>query len=314
MIRVTNYKFYKQIIKNNIKICIISDIHFSKNVKDEKLNNLINALTEIAPKYILIPGDTINSINSLDEKEEKERLYLFLKKLGSIAPTFICLGNHDVGYKYYDTKSKIQTKYKYPKNIIDEINKIKNIYLMDNASYENNEIFITGHTQFKDYYHYDHAKTSIFHPIKENKENMINSLKKLNEKTTLPKNKIKILLTHSPIYLKDENVINIIDDYDYFVSGHMHNGCVIPLLDKIWHSDKGIIAPSRELFPSNARCNIKYQTDKLIISGPITTFNNYQKILNKFNILFPSHITVLEFTNDKKYNKKYINKKEYRVK
>ena len=67
----TRYDLYN---KNNIKIMIMSDIHFSKCVKDKKLNYITKYINKEQPNYILIPGDLIDSNNDIEVLNEKDRL------------------------------------------------------------------------------------------------------------------------------------------------------------------------------------------------------------------------------------------------
>lgn len=57
----------------------------------------------------------------------------------------------------------------------------------------------------------------------------------------------------SPIYLKDTTITNILNEFDYYISSHMHNGCVPPILYELWHSTRGLIAPNKKFFPKNKR-------------------------------------------------------------
>ena len=120
---------------------------------------------------------------------------------------------------------------------------------------------------------------------------------------------MKFLLVHSPVYLKDEDVIKNVREYDYFVSGHMHNGCVPPLLYELWNFSYGIISPNKDFFQDNERNTLNKRHDKLIVNGPLTMFQKWSGTMQKFNILYPSYITNVLLTNDDFFNTEKVYKK-----
>ena len=81
----TTYKLYN---KDNIKISIISDIHFSYKI-NRKLELLLNHLNKVKPDYILIPGDLIDSVDMIEKQDEKDRLINWLKRLSKISKVII---------------------------------------------------------------------------------------------------------------------------------------------------------------------------------------------------------------------------------
>ena len=132
---------------------------------------------------------------------------------------------------------------------------------------------------------------------------MLNDLKdkKMNLKIS---NVPKIGLIHSPSCITHPKIIKELQNFDIILSGHMHNGCVFPILDKIWKSDIGIISASKKIFPHNCRGKIiktlQKRTINIIISGAITTFSKQSiKILHPFNKIFPHHINQIVITNNK---------------
>ena len=228
----TTYKLYN---KDNIKISIISDIHFSYKT-NRKLELLLNHLNKIKPNYILIPGDLIDSVDMIEKQDEKDRLINWLKRLSKISKVIISLGNHD----YYKIKEKKFLKnkfdYKFDNNFYNEINSIDNIYLLNNDYYSDDVIYIVGITLSYNYY------------LKED----INILEKdLNKNkniiSNLPNNKLKIIMIHSPYNLDNKNILNKLNEFDYFVTGHKHKRCVPPIRNEIWNSNKGIISPHNKI-------------------------------------------------------------------
>ena len=312
LFHTTNYKLYNKNIDTDFKICIISDLHFSYNVTNKKLDRIINKLRSEKPDYILFPGDIIDSMDMINNDNEMTRLLSWIKELGKIAVTLISIGNHE-----YFIKDKAKNKHficDFQDKLFKEINNIKNVYVLNNSSYEDKFIKVVGYTQSIKYYYPDgNSNKSLLHPIKENKNIMIDELRELKNKIKiLDKNKINILLAHSPVYLNDLDIRELLDDYDYYVSGHMHNGCVPPILYELWNSDRGIITPNRELFSKAERNTLKNRNDKLIVSGPLTTFQECAGLFQIFNFLYPTYLTTIEFTNNKEYDTDKIKiKKKY---
>ena len=125
----------------------------------------------------------------------------------------------------------------------------------------------------------------------------------------IPNDKVKFLLVHSPVYLKDEDVIKHISEYDYYISGHMHNGCVPPLLYEFWNSSYGIIAPNKDFFQDNERNTLNKRDDQLIVNGPLTMFQKCSGYMQKFNILYPSYLTNVLLTNNDSFDTEKVYKK-----
>ena len=108
----------------------------------------------------------------------------------------------------------------------------------------------------------------------------------------LSSSKVNILLCHSPIYLTNEEVTKYIEGFDLVLCGHMHNGCIPPFLDEIFKGNRGIISPSKTLFPSNARGIIEkdingHKTTIVINSGIIKIQECAPLFLEKLNCFFP---------------------------
>lgn len=303
LFHATNYKIYNKNLSKDLRIVIISDLHFSNLINDPKLNKISKKLNELKPNYILFPGDIIDSLNEIENNNDFDRLLSWIKNLDTIV--LFSLGGHDF-YK----KDTSNWKYQDPSKLVKGINALPNSYILDNTKYEDEYLFVTGYTQSMEYYNYPNNTSSIFHPIKENKNLLSKEIKELNKKIkSIPKNKISFLLAHSPVYFLDNDIQKEIKDYNYIVSGHMHNGCVPPILYEIWNSKRGIIAPCKELFPNNERNTLKKINDKLIVNGPLTMFHG--KILKLFNSFYPHYITIIDFTNNTKYKDKLIIKKSY---
>ena len=302
-IHSTKYILYNKKIIKDFKIILLSDIHFATSFTNDKLNYLYNFISNENPNYILIVGDIIDSLDEIKKTDEKNRLISWLKQLSKISPLLISLGSHD--FAIDKIKNKISES---EKLLWNEINIINNIYVISDNYYKDDNIFVMGYTQKEKYYEYIYQKKLLFNHKVENKEEMINELKLLRKKiNNIPKNIISIAMIHSPIYLKDSEVTKYINDFDYYISGHMHNGLVPPILYEIWNSTYGFVSPSKKLFVKNERNTFKKKTDKLIVNGPITSLSKSSGIFKNLNFIFPSYLSIIEFTNNSNYNKEKIN-------
>lgn len=280
----TGYKLYTDKINEKIRVSIISDIHFSSTFKDKKINLIIDHMKKINPNYILIPGDIVDNLNELDNERTKLKFYEFLSDLGKISKVIMSYGNHDL-YK----KENSKLNFFFDKEFYNEINKIENVTLLNNDYYEDKDLYVYGITLSGKYYGHPHKEY-----LEVLKKELLN-IKKCNEN-----NKIKILLMHSPMHV--DKVFDYFSQYDYVVCGHMHYGCVPPILNEIWKSDRGIISPTKKLFNCNSRNVLISKKDKIIVNGAVTTFSKGSGILQIFNVFYPIHDTYIDFTNDEKYD------------
>ena len=112
--------------------------------------------------------------------------------------------------------------------------------------------------------------------------------------------KYNILLCHSPVNVLDDEVLEktkLLSNIDLILSGHMHNGMVPPILEKIWKGNSGIITPSKKLYPKakTTRGIIKKQNKVLIISGGITKLSfSSPEILHPFNEFYPMNMEIID--------------------
>ncbi len=303
---LATYKFYRP-EHAGLKIAVISDLHFGSKVTDRKLNAIKKFLKGLSPNYIFLPGDLIDCANTVDDEREAKRLLKFLQSVADIAPLLISYGNHD----FYRRSGKDWIE-DTNESFFSDVATLKNVHLLNNQIFTDKNIFVLGFTQSFDYYGYSAATFS--NPGFENKKLMLKELRDLDDTLVhnLPTKKLKFALIHSPIHLHDREITKELSEFDYFISGHMHNGVVPPVLDSLWLSNKGIVSPTKEFFPADVRRTIKTNQDKSIVVGPVTTFHQNAGPLQLANIMYPTHITLLEFSKDKKYARKpYVGHKYY---
>ncbi len=246
----------------NKKIAHFSDIHFAKQFNKKKFEIIIKELKRTKPDYICITGDTVDSAK-VTKTKKMEYLFSFLEELTKISKVIVVLGNHD-------TKDEV----KWYLDISDKV------ILLDNSSYKDKDITFYGITLNNDYY--DHEANNI--------DNLANRLKEIKLS-----NKCNILLVHSPINF-DKEEIKKINKFDLVLTGHMHNG----MMPMFIPGNRGLIAPSKRLFPKNARNSFKSGSSKVIICGGITKLSVKAGIFHLFNPLFASDLDYIHIKNVKK--------------
>ena len=315
----SRYRIYHPDYKPQPRFFMISDIHFSPRVKSATLETVATKAREMQPDYILIPGDLVDSLDAIKDHTDRKRLTAWLTQLGAIAPTLISLGNHDYYLKnpdYNNYFSKTNHWFSYKNDVFfEKLRQIPNVHVLDNQVYEDKNIFVLGFSASPEYYQFDRGNksTSIRHPGSEDRSILLTDLDRLSQKqiTNLPKHKAKLVLMHSPVFAKDAAVLAKFNEFDYIISGHMHNGVVPPLLNDFWRTDRGLMAPGKHFFPVNTRTIRLNPSDKSIICGAVTTIQDCAKPLSFLNHAFPIFIATLEFTKDKKYAHKPDVKHKY---
>jgi len=310
----TTIKYYS---KNEFKICVLSDIHFSYRVKNRKLNALREKLSTRKPDYIFMPGDIVDSNNMIEKESEEKRLLNWLASLGEIAPVLISEGNHDV-YKRTSKEKQKRTgdKWEIYKNtsFIKKVNALKNVHYLDNEVFEDDKIYVLGLTLSPKTYCLLKAEKGIMKSSNtgENVDEFLNTLDSLKTKiTNLPKGKKSFALIHSPASLSDKHIKSKLSEFNYLVSGHMHNGLVMPVVFELWRSDRGVVSASKKFISKNTRLSKKTLKEGLIITGAVTTWHESVGKFHNLNTLYPSYFTTIKFTNNQslktpKVSKKYL--------
>lgn len=320
-IDLTTYKFYRPHQKGTLRILILSDIHFSPEFKSEKFTRITKFIREQNPDYLFLPGDLLDSTDVLDNPKHKKRLLRWLEGLGKIAPLLISLGNHDLYHRptpgSKEAAQNVNWVEHYPTAFFCEVAALDNVHVLNNRSYEDKNLYVYGYTQSPRYFEFSYLPgTTIFTPSEENYHQMLAEVSAMEEKlrgklAKLPEHKLKFAMIHSPVYLTDQKIAKKLQNFDYFISGHMHNGVVPPILNELWPTTQGLISPTRNLIPKNIRHTIKTNDDKLIVTGAVTTIQECTGPLKRLNALFPIYFTLLEFTNNKKYARKPYYKHKY---
>ena len=301
----SNYRFYRAKAKTPLKFFLLSDIHFSAKVRQTTLNAIVKQAKLQMPNYILIAGDLLDSLDSIDAPANLKRLTAWLQRLGQVAPVLIALGNHDFYRKNPAHHNIFSTKRHWfaeePAKLLEAIAPLDNVIVLNNSVCQDNQAYILGFTQTPEYFQFDRddRATTFLTPGSEDKNILLYDLRHLNPKllTKLPKNKVKIAIIHSPVFLSDPEVAEYFAEFDFIISGHMHNGVVPPVMIDFWRSDRGLMAPGKLFFPRHARTYITNPSEKSIICGPVSTIQASAKPITFMNGAFPVNLAMLELSN-----------------
>ena len=282
------FKITKSYIQSKFKtsIILISDIHYTNRKDIKKLDKLYNVLKNMKSKYVCIAGDLIDSYDI-----EKKYIINYLKKLSKIKKVIISLGNHDIR-----SKDKEYTSF-FDKDFWNTIKSLDNVYLLNNEGVLIDDIYFYGFTQSFNYYYKNKC---------ESLDLLLNEIDNNNVNKTY--GKYKVLLMHSPIFIDNKIVREKLSSYDLILSGHMHNGCIPPIIDELVKNNRGIIAPNKKIFPKNAR-GISIVGNYAVVSSGITKLSRSAPlILRMFNFIFPMSIHELIIGSDDVYknNIKYL--------
>lgn len=272
----------------DINIKHFSDLHFNKKFDLKILDNILKIISDGKTDYVCFTGDLLDTSDFLkNEIRLKNVLIDWFKTLGSCATVIVALGNHDVLGK----KRRIQNS-GYDFEFWDELSNIENVYLLYNNYYEDENVYICGIFPPIEYYlnaSHDEDKNVLIEHLKQKKTLLEN----------LDSDKLKILLHHSPVYMTDINVLNYIKEFDLILSGHMHNGLILPIFEKVFPKNKGLVGAYIRPLPKIARGILDVLYDKkkikLIISGGIMKIVLPDSILGYLDYLFPASIENITF-------------------
>lgn len=281
-----NETFYTTKDINELKIAIISDIHYYVGYKQKIFDKVIKQLEKNHPNYITIVGDILDSSNIDDLKQ----LELFFKSMSKIAPTLVVTGNHD------EKKGSMHKWSQYiNKSLITMLNNIDNIYYLDNRNITFNNITFYGFNL--SYYH--------FEEIDETYESFCQEVENINPHFS--DSTYNITLFHSPIniynYL-DNNPKHPLNKTDLILSGHMHNGCLPFIishpLNKVFKTSRGLISPNRTLFPKYAQGRVYSPNRDGYIYEGLTKLSNSTRLFHKFDFFFQKNVQFLTIKPEKK--------------
>ena len=306
-------------LKGTVRIANLADIHFEKNVTLEKVKKAFTLVGDYKPDYICLLGDNIDSTNVIDDPTKKQEFLDLMTYSGSIAPTMISLADHD--QRFYDSEGN--GTFDFREGFWKEVGSIPNVHVLNNEGYEDDKVRFLGYTLPSYYYtaKYPLPEDSWIEETREDEdinvllEDLSKNQELLDAYLENPDSKYTALLFHSPQMVTDPCVAYQLRGFNHVFSGHMHEGCMPPILDDIIPSSLGLISPQRSLFPHNSRGIIRLGYGNLcIINGGITKIHgSANKILQPFNKMFPMHIDIVDATGyEVAKRKEYTRKSTYK--
>lgn len=279
--------------KPSVNVKQFGDLHVDENFDFSKLDKIEESLDSSDTDYVMFTGDMIDYTNFLYSNiDVMKKLLKWIRKIASKYKMIIGFGNHDT-FK----KTNEGWKEDYCINFINELSNIDGVNLLGfDPCYEDDKISVVS--PFIPFNYYENESR------KEDKSVLIDTLKEFkNVIESMPADKLKFLILHSPVFVDCEEALGFIKYFDFVLSGHMHNGVVPPILDNIVKNNRGIISPDKSLFPSNARGVKTVDSDlgntNIIITGGVTKLSNASK-LGVFNNIFPMSV------EDIRINKKVL--------
>lgn len=211
---VKNYNIESDKIKENVKVVLVSDLHYGTFGENNK--RLVSKIKECKPDLILFDGDMIN-----EESKNLQTVITLVKRLKETAPVYYALGNHETGY--LDRKTS---------DLYGELKKAGAVVLEKN--YE--DIKVKNHTiRIGGLYEYAFAVDGQGKMSKKDMNSGLRDFLMDFEDTKA----FKIMMSHRP----DSFIFGQAADtwkIDLVVSGHAHGGQVIlPGMGGLYGADQG---------------------------------------------------------------------------
>lgn len=280
---------YNEKIRTDLKLLVIGDVHISDNVSLRKIDLLKDRILEEKADYVFFVGDLIDVVQEIHNSKSLLKLKSLLETSGKISKTFVILGNHD----YIHRKNHSC----HIENISDVICKINGVTLLDNDIYVDDNIWLMGYTETKEYYF---GKNYNFRAFYDDLKKHDILYKNIN------KSLLTLALIHSPEFSDDKKCINLLKDYDLIMCGHTHDGCV-PF--GFGNFRRGVISPKKKFFPKNVRGIRRLNEGYILVTGGVVKISKCApKLLHPLNHLCPMQIDVVMVSNKNKFG---LNKKWY---
>lgn len=294
-----NKHYYKVKDCKPIHIKILGDLHHYDSFDNIKLEKIAEELQQTPTDYVCIAGDLIDSTKYLyTNSEKKEKLLEWLRKICSQYKTFLTFGNHDFTFYQGLKRTKDENK-----EFFQELASIPGLHVSHyQPYYEDDSVIIYQLELNYDYYYHDNGFENVdvlIEVLEEQKEQMQN----------LDKEKIKILMVHSPQRMTNPKVLEYVKEFDFIISGHMHNGLVPTFLTNLLPGTRGLISPYKKPFAKHARgvetIHIGDKEIKMIITGGITKLQNCAPFrLRKLNHFYPMQMDEIIINDESHYKRR----------
>lgn len=254
----------------NKRIILISDIHFYSKKISPLLYELLDNINAQKPDYICITGDLVDDKNIKD----KEYLLDWIKNLSKICKVLISIGNHELYFNH-----KIEADYDH--ELFDKMDRIKNVYVLNNKIKRVCGINFIGVTLPGDYYDLGEQENDLVYFM--------------NKKFPKLDQGYNILLCHSPYQIVKKDVLDDFkckDNIDLILSGHMHAGLTFEWMKK-YLKGRGLFTPQKTFFTKYCYGLYNVNNTKIIISSGVTKLAK-SHIFKLFNKLYKSEIVTID--------------------
>ena len=275
-----------------INIKVFGDVHANECFSYDKLSRIENVICDGKTNYIMFTGDLVDTNDFIrTDRIKRDILLKWIERLSSNSRFIMVPGNHDIF-----SKRSNKWIFDIDESFWKELASIEGVSFIPTCEkYEDESIYVTGVDLGYDYYEK--------YQTHEDKEELLKRLKSIREKLlSTDRNKLNVFLSHSPVYMTDKGVLLLIEGFDLVLSGHMHNGGVLPFMAPFLPKNRGIISPKGRKFPNNARGTIDLNDNgsKLVITGGISKIVENSSITRKLNGMFPMEITEVEYNSENK--------------
>lgn len=285
MIKVMPHTIKSNLIRKDLNIVHLSDLHFNSDTPKEKLDKIYQKVEGIKPDLIVFSGDIYFGVVN---GGKNELLLDFFRKLASRFPIYYVLGNQDLVAIEPDINPNDHCFIEYDRT--EELNKINNIpgitYLKDSTT----QIYLPD-------YNVNLAGVNLSHNYYQDEKNN-DTLFILEANSSYPnpleKEFYNILSCHSPNHLlrKPINKVFAMTNANLVLCGHTHYGAVPYGLGVFLPKNRGLKTSSGEWFPKNSRGKLRLGKDLwAIIGGPLTTLPESKGNIARFaNTIMPSRM------------------------
>lgn len=287
--------------KGNLKILVLSDIHIYTKKDIVKVKNFVDKMKENNYDCIFVVGDIVDSISVLSREGIRSELSNLFKYFASIAHTYFVTGNHDeVNLEARKEKYK-GINLDYLRTFFDGLSKIENVEFLNNRTLDIGDHFTVSGIRLDEAYY----------SLKDSKSNLdkgcLSFLRKLN------KEKTNILLCHYPDVVVELFKKGYLENVDYCISGHNHNGMTqfkfLPIeafLNLMGEKNRGIITPGKSLkLKDTAKLRGVRELDektKLIINPAFKSLSKQSRI-EVLDWMFYKGYTEINFVGPRKSRK-----------
>ena len=290
MVFINNIKINTNKIVDSKKKLIISDLHLTKELGYEHLNEIKNKVNMDEIDHIIIPGDIFNDVNELSNDTFKNKTLKELSDFADNKQVFVSVGNHD-----QMTQGENGWEIGNFKLFENAIRQLPNFHLVHNGEKIvcDNIAYSAFSPDFSYYEDHDKKRKDMESPSDYRRKFMEYYNADLFDDDTF-----NIFLTHEPqsiIKLSSARGTCIQNGTDLVVSGHMHNGLLPKWLHK-FAANRGIISPQMQLLPKYAQGNIEINGTNFIINGPVNAMVENSLVNN----VIGANASVVEFTKTKK--------------